>query len=512
MAKPKLLRRPLPPKVETVLLMPKRKDRKATSAKHPGTHGEDKESKEIPGDAGATHVECSMTTKSHRILLSLPDSLDTTSAAMEPSCLPSDSIKRDFVIPLQPSGPPSFPLQKRRIPLRLKLPALKLRRLILPSDYVLTGCTAVVSCVSRHVEAPYPKPFISRFNYEVLCRQLMHEEMRSRQEGVNAVMLSTADLPFVPAKKTAQQALLEKLQERLLETSEATEISEEATEEEFAFLSLELKKRKKVTYSDQLLESEDLTLVSGVGCRSGLGSADEDAEMATRAELAVVSCLMHKRTGLSLKGYFLTTLPDLSVFCDFLLYLNLSFNDLHFFPTEVCDLKSLQILKLRNNPIRFIPEDIKKMTCLKTLVMSFNLLTELPPWLFMLPNLEFLDVSYNELEYISNGIRNARSLNYFIVEGNLLYVLPCGILKIPLKRLKVENNFLHPFFWKEIKQLQPQRLGDMAALCFVQNNLRKRYPGIPEDIQKQLDRNIYGLRLPYLFSACSPACYMNYIT
>uniref|UniRef100_A0ACB8GEA6 Uncharacterized protein n=1 Tax=Sphaerodactylus townsendi TaxID=933632 RepID=A0ACB8GEA6_9SAUR len=155
--------------------------------------------------------------------------------------------------------------------------------------------------------------------------------------------------------------------------------------------------------------------------------------------------------------------------------------------------------------------------------------------LFMLPNLEFLDVSYNELEYISNGIRNARSLNYFIVEGNLLYVLPCGILKIPLKRLKVENNFLHPFFWKEIKQLQPQRLGDMAALCFVQNNLRKRYPGIPEDIQKQLDscgtcdcclgplygqglgflrpyRNIYGLRLPYLFSACSPACYMNYIT
>ncbi|XP_060091461.1 leucine-rich repeat-containing protein 63 [Heteronotia binoei] len=509
-----------------------------TSAIHSEGRAEDAESKEKPGDGGGAGGKSSVSMKSHQILFSLPDSTDGTSSPLDyaaGSQAPLDSIKRDFIIPLQLSGPPSFPLQKRRIPLRLKLPNLKLRRLFLPSDFTLKGHTAVVSCSSRRVSGAHKKPIISHFNYEVRSAQLMYEVLKSGQMEVNTIMLPMPGFPFTMATKPERQLLSDKFLEQL-HASLAAEISEEAIEEKISFHDDEQKKRKKkVSYADQVSDSEALSLVSGVGCRSELGPEGEERDLMARAEMAVFCCLMHRRTGLSLKAYFLPRLPDLSALTDFLLYLNLSFNDLHLFPTEVCDLKNLQILKLRNNPIKSIPEDIKKLKDLRTLVMSFNLLTELPSWLFMLQNLELLDVCYNELEYISNAISNARSLSCLIVEGNLLYALPCGILKLPLKCLKVENNFLHPFFWRELEQLQPQRLTDMASLCFVQSNLRKRYPKIPEDIQKLLGscgtcdccsgplygqgfrflrayKNIYGLRLPYLFSACSPACYMNFVS
>ncbi|XP_077160324.1 leucine-rich repeat-containing protein 63 [Paroedura picta] len=551
MCEPKLLRRPLPPKLETLPPIRKRKDRKVTSALPPEDHSEDTEAKEIPKDSGDAGAERSVPMKSHQILFSLPDpssgtsgtadfgsrSQDAKADGLKQSCLPLDGIKRDFIIPLQPSGPPSFPLQKRRIPLRLKLPTLKLRRLNLPSDFILKGCNAVVSCTSRRKSSVHKKPTISRFNYEVRSNQLMYELLKSDQVEINTIMFPAPDFPFAMAKRPERQMLLEKFLEHSSASSKAGEISEEVSEEKIALSEAELKKRrkKKVTYEDQEPDSQYPSLVSGVGCRSRVGPRGVEKDLMARAEMAVLCCLMHRRTGLSLKAYFIPKVPNLSALADFLLYLNLSFNNLHLFPTEVCDLKHLQILKLRNNPIKSIPEDIKKLTDLRTLIMSFNLLTELPPWLFMLPNLELLDVSYNELESIPNDIKHARSLNCLIAEGNLLYVLPCGILKLPLKRLRVENNFLHPFFWKEVKQLQPQRLTDMAAFCFVQNDLRERYPEIPEDIQKLLDscgtcdccpgplygqglaflrayKNIYGLRLPYLFSACSPACYMNFVT
>ncbi|XP_025025951.1 leucine-rich repeat-containing protein 63-like [Python bivittatus] len=174
------------------------------------------------------------------------------------------------------------------------------------------------------------------------------------------------------------------------------------------------------------------------------------------------------------------------------------------------------------------------MRNLKFLTVSFNLLTTLPVELFTLPNLQSLDVSYNELEYIPNEIQNLRNLTYLNVEGNLLYYLPCGILKLQLKQLLVENNFLHACFWKEIFLMQPQRLTDMAALCFVKHKLWKIYYEIPEEIQDIISnfegcdccngplygkgfrfiliyRNVYGLRLPYQFSACSPVCYMAFV-
>ncbi|XP_062981561.1 leucine-rich repeat-containing protein 63 [Elgaria multicarinata webbii] len=298
----------------------------------------------------------------------------------------------------------------------------------------------------------------------------------------------------------------------------------------------EKKKKKKVTYAEPERDMDvGISLVSGAGCKPQLSQEEMESDLMTNAEKEVLFCLVHKKTGLSLKAYFLTRLPYLLPLADFLVYLNLSFNCLYFFPKEVFDLKHLEILKLRNNPIRFIPEDINQMKNLKYLLMSFNLLTSLPSGLFKMQSLQGLDVSYNEIEFISSDIGNLRSLTYLNVEGNLLYVLPCGILKLQLSRLKVENNFLHAYFWSEIPQLQPQRLTDMAALCFAKHKLWGKYREISVNVQVilynvsicdccmgplygkglrfiRIYKSIYGLRLPYLFCACSPTCYTNYVT
>ncbi|KAH0621917.1 hypothetical protein JD844_023663 [Phrynosoma platyrhinos] len=382
---------------------------------------------------------------------------DTQPAAPDKSqpiylCLPDYDFgiqipKRNFVIPVQSSGPPSFPMQKRRIPIRLKIPALRELPWHLDSDFIVKGMAAVVSLRFQSLPVKIRKPILSRCNYEVLTSQLIAEERRGPTE-VSTIILSYGDLPTIEHRKPERQMLIEKMLEQKSSLHEA--------EESFP------------AHVTCLADTEyDLdfaaSFVSGVAFKPQSRVQDEASQLKTKAETAVSLCLMHRRTGLSLKAYFLSQLPDLSPLADFLLYLNLSFNCLCSFPTEVFYLKHLEVLKLRNNPIKFIPEEISQMKSLKYLVMSFNLLTTLPPGLFTLPNLEGLDVSYNELETIPNDIGNLSTLTYLNVEGNFLYVLPCGIVKLDLSRLKVENNFLHPYFWNEICCFEPQRLSDMAA-------------------------------------------------
>ncbi|XP_060128244.1 leucine-rich repeat-containing protein 63 [Zootoca vivipara] len=441
MSGPKLLRRPLSPKGKTERTGPSRKGHKGNVAQWVIWDwsyfiiGACEEDTKFRGKHGTDYGQLHLPEKSQAISSSFPD---FGSEIQVPA-----NIERTFDIPSYPSGPPSFPLHKRRVPLRMQMPFLRDYRLLLQRDFVLKGPAIVATIQVKCLDIETTRPIISRLNYEVLTSELIARETRGPSE-VHTILFSNEDLPLPePPRKS----------ERQME----------------------------------------------------LGTA-----------------------------FFLFQLPDLSPLASFLLYLNLSFNYLYFFPTEVFYLKHLEVLKLRNNPIKFIPEDICRMKNLKLLVMSFNLLTTLPAGLFSLPNLQGLDVSYNELEFIPNEIGKLRNLTYLNVEGNLLYVLPCGLLKLKLSCLKVENNFLHAYFWDEICRLEPQRLTDMAAFCFAKHNLWKVYRKIPRDIHEillnvkvcdcctgplygkglqfpRIFRNVYGLSLPYLFSACSPTCYSNYI-
>uniref|UniRef100_A0ABI7ZIH3 Leucine-rich repeat protein SHOC-2 n=1 Tax=Felis catus TaxID=9685 RepID=A0ABI7ZIH3_FELCA len=95
--------------------------------------------------------------------------------------------------------------------------------------------------------------------------------------------------------------------------------------------------------------------------------------------LAIINCQIHGRNALNLKGFFIMTCPDLTPLASQLIYLNLSFNDISYFPTEIFCLKNLQLLFLRNNPIKEIPSEIQQLKFLRVFSIAFNLITTLPP-------------------------------------------------------------------------------------------------------------------------------------
>ncbi|XP_054442682.1 leucine-rich repeat-containing protein 63 [Pteronotus mesoamericanus] len=254
--------------------------------------------------------------------------------------------------------------------------------------------------------------------------------------------------------------------------------------------------------------------------------------LAYMTNLAVVNCQIHGRNALNLKGFFIMDCPDLTSLAFQLIYLNLSFNSISSFPTQIFCLKYLQILILRNNPIKTIPSGIQQLRFLRVFNIAFNLITNLPPGLFYLFSLEELNISYNSIEFIPNEIQQLRSLKRLFVDGNDLTSFPPGILKLNLKKIQFENNFTYPCLWKENSLNSPQSLVQLASLFFLKNNLQKYYDAIPGKIQVLLkcasqcewcqgprfgegyrviqSCNVFGAaRLPVLFHVCSSSCYQE---
>uniref|UniRef100_A0A1I8HTM4 Leucine-rich repeat-containing protein 63 n=1 Tax=Macrostomum lignano TaxID=282301 RepID=A0A1I8HTM4_9PLAT len=280
------------------------------------------------------------------------------------------------------------------------------------------------------------------------------------------------------------------------------------------------------------------------------GSMPKHFHEATRStspftEICVLDCMLTGGIALSLKANFISALPDVSVLRHTLTYVNLSYNDFKEIPPAIFQLPSLQILKLRSNPLSILSSDIELLTQLESLVVSFCLITTIPVSLYKLKKLRILDVSYNKISFLHREIKGLRNLTYLNVEGNELTSLPNTMLAMRLKRIKVRNNFLHPFLWAENSLSQPQQLQDLAALTFYHSGLNRRFdlqtvgesdagqraPQVAEEIRQILvdqlatceccggpkfgpglrlirpAKKLFGVRyLPLLFTACSPHC------
>ncbi|XP_068531039.1 leucine-rich repeat-containing protein 63 isoform X2 [Anas acuta] len=385
------------------------------------------------------------------------------------------------------------------------------------------------------------KPLVSHYNCEVLSSKLMTEN-RSLQTEVNTVMLSDIDLPVVETRKPEQQKILEITSHEKIRKSGSPEQLLQEQKKEKAYII------HYVRLTEPGREEGPFTDSNGAPDGNSVDDAwettfhfiaskqDEEEKLMFRSQVKVWHCSLHRKTALSLQAYFLFHLPDLTPLMDTLVCLNLSFNNLLFFPVEVFNIKSLQVLVLRNNPIRKIPNDIQRLKSLKKFTISFNLLSDLPSGLFLLENLQNLDIAYNGIRVIPNDIKNLRKLECLNTEGNQLSALPSGVLNLPLKYLRIENNFIHPLLWNEKVQNQPQKLTHLAALCFSRNNLKERYTDITEDIEKILDdftvcdccsgprygeglrliqiyRNVFKFgRLPFYFYACSSSCLRNFVS
>jgi hypothetical protein len=55
------------------------------------------------------------------------------------------------------------------------------------------------------------------------------------------------------------------------------------------------------------------------------------------------------------------------------------------------------------------------------------------------------------------------------MEGNQLPAMTSGALGLELDYLNVKNNFMHPLFWKENTQNQPQVCLHFTSFIFVFN-------------------------------------------
>uniref|UniRef100_A0A2K5DPJ4 Leucine rich repeat containing 63 n=1 Tax=Aotus nancymaae TaxID=37293 RepID=A0A2K5DPJ4_AOTNA len=263
------------------------------------------------------------------------------------------------------------------------------------------------------------------------------------------------------------------------------------------------------------IESE-VHVVRGEGFKTVAATRYETITAMTN--LAIVNCQVYGRNALNLKGFFILNCPDLTPLTSQLIYLNLSFNDLRYFPTEVSPFALNSLLKFNN------------LSSLEFSTIAFNLITVLPPGLFSLSFLEELDVSYNELTFIPNEIQKLRSLEKLTVDGNELSFFPHGILELNLTKIQFENNFTHPCFWRDNSLNNPQQLTHIISLFIVKNKLHTFYDTIPVEVQKLLkctskcewchgpkfgegfhvirSCDIFGAtQLPVMFYVCSSSCY-----
>ncbi|MBZ3890592.1 Leucine-rich repeat-containing protein 63 [Sciurus carolinensis] len=332
---------------------------------------------------------------------------------------------------------------------------------------------------SKHSHHHFPRSSESTTRSAVFPRRLASAS--SKVATLSKVMLSITQFPSnivlptpILPRKPQKQSLIENL-------------ALESGKKESVPRLLEGGSRYKRTESENILRGEGFKTVE----------ATQYETIVAMANMAVVICQVHGRNALNLK-----------ILC----------------------LKNLQILKMRNNPIKEIPSEIQYLKYLRIFSIAFNYIHVLPYGLFSLAYLEELDVSYNEITSIPNEIQRLRSLDKLIIDGNYLFFLPPGILKLNLTKIQFENTFTHRSFWPENSLNSPQRLTHICALFIVKNDLLSPYDEIPLKVQRLLvctsrcewclgpkygegfriiqSYNIFGAaELPVMFHVCSLSCY-----
>ena len=163
-------------------------------------------------------------------------------------------------------------------------------------------------------------------------------------------------------------------------------------------------------------------------------------------------------------------------------------------PRNRADLLALDKIRI-NDDIRFLPENIGKLSNLKSLYMCTTLLTTLPNSIGDLSSLESLNVSYSKLDSLPDSIVNLKNLQYLEVYSNYLSSLPENIGDLSnLEYLDITENKLDslPDSIVNIKNLQylkasnnkfdslPEIIGSLSNLevLYIADNDLKSLPEI----------------------------------
>jgi internalin A len=164
-------------------------------------------------------------------------------------------------------------------------------------------------------------------------------------------------------------------------------------------------------------------------------------------------------------------------------------NQLREVPESLGQLKSLQELDLRGNQLREVPESLGQLQNLQVLDLDGNQLREVPESLGQLQNLEKLDLGGNQLREVPESLGQLQNLQWLDLDGNQLREVPESLGQLQnLQVLYLEGNQL-----REV----PESLGQLQNLQWLDlggNQLRE----VPESLGqlKNLEKlYLYGNQL-----------------
>ncbi|CAK1582759.1 unnamed protein product [Parnassius mnemosyne] len=166
--------------------------------------------------------------------------------------------------------------------------------------------------------------------------------------------------------------------------------------------------------------------------------------------------------------------------------LNLSGNQLNFFPEQVLDLNSLKYLYLGGNNIANIPKDIWKLNSLQILSIGGNQIVEVPESVGALTSLQALVLSDNLIEQLPASIANLKQLRSLLIHKNKLKTLPPQIIKLKcLTELSLRDNPLVVRFVKDMT-LQTPSLLELAGRTIKLYEIPIRAGEVPLTLIKYL--------------------------
>jgi len=125
--------------------------------------------------------------------------------------------------------------------------------------------------------------------------------------------------------------------------------------------------------------------------------------------------------------------------------LNLSQNEIQFFPESLSELPNLQLLNLSHNYLTCLPTVLKSAQCLRYLDISWNRLVEVPMWVGELTKCIKFSVSGNPIgdamEFPDHFGLACKRIKYLEMENTFIRNFPSSLTSLlDLRHLKVSNK------------------------------------------------------------------------
>ena len=162
-------------------------------------------------------------------------------------------------------------------------------------------------------------------------------------------------------------------------------------------------------------------------------------------------------TELKLNNNQLDIIPDEVSLLQNLATLEVSNCRLKEFPASVVTLKNIKCLDISTNFIHTIPDDIVKLDLTKLLIGG-NPLDEFPEFLDNLLNLEMIDLSSCFLEHFPFRTLRLQKLTKIIIDDNCLAEIPDDICQLELTKISMKGNPLNKL---------PDSFHAMEQLCNI---------------------------------------------